>query len=359
MIQLKTVNNRNLSLDILKILSMVMVIILHTNTYGLKGLTFEITDKFYWITQFLHTFSLVAVNCFVLISGYFMSKSTLSAAKLAKLWGLVAIFSLGTYCALCIIPSTGISFSYYELIAHIFPVISNRYWFFTCYVVMTVLSPFINKFIDSLTKKSFQKLLLVLIVLFVAVPSVNIFGDPFGTANDYSPLWFIILYFTGAYIRRYPLPKLPYGAFYIAIIIISVISCAVLSLFNQHLNLFGDLAKAFSRYNSAPVFFGSVFLFLFFLNHPIKLSNICGRFISGISAASFGVYLLHEHPMLRDFLWNDIIRLKDTTSNVWEYSVRLVISIAVIFVAGVVAGFVITKIINVIEKLITKIIRKK
>lgn len=338
---------------------MVMVIVLHTNTYGLSGITFDITDKFYWITSSLHTLSLVAVNCFVLISGYFSSATVLRINKLVKLWVFAAIFSVGLYLLLCLIPSTEFQLSLSDILVNVFPVLSNRYWFFTCYGVMILLSPFINKFIDSLEQKSFKKLLAILLGLFVVIPTINIFGDVFDTSNGFSAVWFIVLYFVAAYIRRYPLPKLPYGFLYLGISLLSLSGSAILNYGSRYFDICRQASSIFGRYNSAFVFLGAVFLFLFFLNHPLKAKGLFGKFISNISACVFGVYLLHEHPMLRNILWNDVIRLKDTTSNLWEYCVRLVISIVVIFVVGVVAGFVITQIINVIEKLIMKIIKKK
>lgn len=353
-----TLTTRNLSLDILKILSMVMVIVLHTKTYGLSGITFELNDKFYWITTALHMFSLVAVNCFVLISGYFTSTSKIKPSKLIKLWALVFTFSLGLYLILCAIPSTGFELSVSEILVKSFHIMSNRYWFFTCYIVMMVLSPFINKFIDSLDKDTYKKLLITLMILFVAIPSLNIFSDSFDTSKGYSAIWFIILYFVAAYIRRYGLPKLPYGILYIAISIFSIFASALLKLGGKYFDIFSQASEILLRYNSATVFFGSVCLFLFFLNHPIKLNKILQKLICGVSGASFGVYLLHEHPLVRDILWNNIVRLQGTANSIGSYLLRMLISIVVIFVAGVIVGWLVMTIINLLEKLIRKIIKK-
>ena len=88
---------RNLSLDILKILSMIMVIILHTKTYGLRDATLVPYSSVYWVVLIFYIFSLVAVNCFVLISGYFSNITPPEPKKLLKLWVQVEIFSVGIY----------------------------------------------------------------------------------------------------------------------------------------------------------------------------------------------------------------------------------------------------------------------
>ena len=354
----KTLSERNLSLDVLKILSMVMVIILHTKTYGLQGVSLENSTGIYWLTQSLHIFSLVAVNCFVLISGYFTSTSKIRPIKLIKLWTLVTTFSLGIYLLLCAIPSNSFELSFGEILVSIFPVMANRYWFFTCYIVMMVLSPFINKFIDSLDKATYQKLLAVLLVLFVGINSLNFWGDSLGTGKGYSVLWFIVLYLVAAHIRRYGLPKLPYGILHVAISIFSTLTFTLLKLGGKYFEICEQASEILLRYNSATVFWASVCLFLFFLNHPIKPTKISQRLICDVSGASFGVYLLHEHPLLRDILWNNIVRLQGTTNSVGSYLVRMLISIVVIFVAGVISGWLVMSIINLLEKLIRKILKK-
>ena len=144
---------RNISLDILKILSMIMVIILHTKIYGLRDATLAPCSSVYWVVLIFYIFSLVAVNCFVLISGYFFSKSSLQPKKLLKLWLQTFIFSAGIFFIVCIFNKSAFGFG--ELLSQLFPVMSNQYWFFTCYFVLMVVSPFINKYLASLEQKEF------------------------------------------------------------------------------------------------------------------------------------------------------------------------------------------------------------
>lgn len=63
---------RNYGLDLLKILSMVMVVLLHATSYGIKNtLCLPLSAKWLDIVV-IRSLSGVAVNCFVLINGYFM-----------------------------------------------------------------------------------------------------------------------------------------------------------------------------------------------------------------------------------------------------------------------------------------------
>ena len=82
-------NNRNIGLDALRIISIIMVLTLHY--LGKGGLldrnnTSEIYNIIYLL---LETLSIVAVKCFILISGYFLCKSEFKLKKFLKLWGEV------------------------------------------------------------------------------------------------------------------------------------------------------------------------------------------------------------------------------------------------------------------------------
>ena len=43
--------------------------------------------------------------------------------------------------------------------------------------------------------------------VFSIIPSINVFGDEFGTNSGYSLIWFVVLYFIGAYLKIYGLKK--------------------------------------------------------------------------------------------------------------------------------------------------------
>ena len=352
------IQSRNISIDILKILSMVMVIILHTKTYGLKGVNLTPSDGLYWIVWTLQFLSIVAVNCFVLISGYFTSASIPSPKKLFKLWLQVEIFSVGIYLILCTIPDSGVEFGFAQLLAHILPVICDRYWFFTCYIILMILAPLLNRFIDTMAQKEFKRCVLTLLSLFVLLPSINLYSNSFGTSKGYSVIWFIILYFVAAYLRRYPLPQKPYGVFYLAITVISIFANTILEKLSNTLDLFEKAREILSMYNGITVFVASVCLFLFFTHHPIQSEKTSAKLFTRIVAASFSVYLIHDHPAIRNVLWNDLIKLYEVTDSIPQYLLRLFITVFSIFVIGIIVGMVLNILIYNTEKLIKKIKRK-
>ena len=259
---------------------------------------------------------------------------------------------------MCAVTDSCIDFGFGQLLFYALPIMTNKYWFFTCYFVLMVIAPFLNRFINTMEQKEFKKCLLVLIGLFVVIPSVNVFDDNFDTSKGYSAIWFVILYLVSAYLRRYPLPKKPYGIFYICISVFSVLSYALLDYLSPYLSLFRQARDIIYRYNSLVIFLAAVSLFLFFINHPIKTEKLWGKQITKISAVSFSVYLFHEHPVIRPVLWDKTIKLFETVNSVPMYLLRLSISIVCIFVVGAVLGWIISLLINSSEKIFNKIKRK-
>ncbi|MGN0405344.1 MAG: acyltransferase family protein [Bariatricus sp.] len=322
---------RNASIDLLKTISMFMVVILHATHYGIANANIIPLSVPYFITNISRSFSIVAVNVFILISGYFLCRQTVTFKKIFKLWLQVELYSVGIYLVLCIIPSTNITFNVKDLVKYALPLLTNQYWFFTQYIILIILSPIINHFINSLTQEQYKKVLMILLLLFSVVPTISIFGNTFGVNNGFSFSWFIVLYLISAYIRNYPINLAHPGLIYIA--------CSIILLLAKILSDFIPLLAVFSNllfiYNSVAVTISSVMLFIFFSNH----SNT-NTVISKISSLTFAVYLFHEHGALRSILWDNIICLDSVSHDPLMFTIRFAISILAIFIFGLAIDYI-------------------
>ena len=61
-------------------------------------------------------------------------------------------------------------------------------------------------------------------------------------------------------------------------------------------------ATRFAQINSAIVFGGAVYTFLFFKNNI----NFSSKVINFLSSSTLGVYLIHDNPYIRGWVWNKI-----------------------------------------------------
>ena len=94
---------RNYGIDLLRMLSMFMVVMLHV--LGQGGLLYAVEENSvkYWILWFLEMACFCAANCFALISGYVMYQSRVKISKALLLWLQVAFYTIGAAAAVFIL----------------------------------------------------------------------------------------------------------------------------------------------------------------------------------------------------------------------------------------------------------------
>lgn len=326
---------RNTSIDLLKIVAMAMVVILHATGYGINGAILEPFSSALILINVLSAFSLVAVNCFVLICGYFCCMQKARYYKIWELWIQVASYSVGVYLVLCMIPVFEVQFSIKQFIRQVLPLMTNQYWFFTCYVLLMIIAPALNRLINSMDEKDHRNMLLVAILVFSVVPSINIFEDPFGTKSGYSLIWFAILYLIAAYIRRYNIPDMKYMWIYTGLCLALFGIKCISTCLSEKMELFGWISNPMFQYNSILVLGASIAMFCAAVKSKVSFLERVGYFISRVSSLTFGVYLLHEHPVFRGILWKKIFHLDRVVDNAGAFLLELIICVVMIFAAGI------------------------
>ena len=162
---------------------------------------------------------------------------------------------------------------------------------------MVLLSPYINKLIDSITQKQFLKLLYFLFILWIVLELVPLIG-----AFQYSTLgMFLFLYMCAAFLRKYPEFLSKNTIFYIfSFICVLIFYYASLIIFEYTKH---EIPNEYFEQNGIFIFLLSLLLFIIFTK--ISIGNI--KLINIISSATFGVYLIHENNFVRDFLWKNLL----------------------------------------------------
>ena len=161
---------RNSNFELLRIVSMFLIVlyhvILHGNTVG--NCTNDIIKVFLTLIMYI---SIIHVNSFVLLTGYFQSKSTFKKNKLISLI-LQALFYM--IVIIVVLESLGIiSLSKLEILKEVLFLDVNSYWFIKTYVFLYLLSPFLNILIKNLKQKDYKKLLIILTVIVSVLPYVT------------------------------------------------------------------------------------------------------------------------------------------------------------------------------------------
>lgn len=294
---------RSSNLELLRIIAMVMIVTLHIITQG--GLIFSINplSLSYAVMELFQAISYVSVNCYVLISGYFLINSKFKFRRLFKVWFQVWFYSISIYIILLLLNK--VSFDLKEIIKITFPLTFGQYWFATVYIILYICFPVLNIAIKSMSKIQNMLSIFIMIILFSISPIKN----SIGVKDGYSLYWFICLYFVGAYIRLYYKPKYKYKKYLAGFILATMIDYFLaMSAVWITVKLFG-VARGMSyflAYNWFGTFIASVCLFVAILNIRIKSYKL-NKYILRFSTLTFGIYLIHVNPQLSTILWNEIL----------------------------------------------------
>lgn len=344
---LGTEKKRNAGLDILRIVSMLMITMLHA--LGKGGALWE-TDMmtFNWYYSWgLEAVCYGATNCYVLISGYFLAAS--KEMKWKKIFSIMAEVWAYSVAVLLILLAFGFRPDRYQIIYSLVPFFSKTYWFIDAYILMYVLHPFVNRLLDHLSQKEYKRLLLIVFIFFSIAQTVT--PHPEWTMDDswgYGIIWFECLYLVAAYIRRYgvseKLSKLRcFFGFAGCSAAVLVFRTVVLKLV-WILGLTEAYADLWYSYNSVPVFLASIFMFLFFLKLDVKENRI----ISFAAAATLAVYLIQEQGFMRSVLWKDILHI-DRWTNTALQPVMVVVYALGVFLGGLVISCLVKGVIKFIK----------
>lgn len=291
---------RNSSFELLRILAIIMIVASHFSAHGEFSFPLGISINKGFM-QLLSLGGKIGVNIFVLISGYFLIVSdSFKLKKLVKLWFQIFFYSFSIYLIFLFIG--GYPFKLDEFISSCFPIISNKYWFAGIYVILYLYIPYINKFLFSLDKNTYKKLLLTMFFCWSLIPTLT--AQPmYGT----DLIWFLFLYCFAAYIRLYFNNKetsKKYFLFAVVVCVLTFLSTIIFDGMGEYLNDMNFYATYLYGKEKIPIFLISLFLFLGFKNLDIKKSKV----INVLASATFGVYLIHDNELVRDFLWNNFFK---------------------------------------------------
>lgn len=159
---------RKSNFELLRIVSMFFIVLYHTIIHG-HVIENSTNPGLTMISNLLLFICIVHVNSYVLVSGYFQSKST---CKQSKVWSLINANWFYRVIIVIILTSVGaISLSKVQNLKQIFVIdITDSYWFIKMYLALYLFSPFLNKLIDQLTKNEYNKLLIILTVILSIIP---------------------------------------------------------------------------------------------------------------------------------------------------------------------------------------------
>ena len=323
-----TLKQRNSSFELLRIIAMLFIIFHHFAVHGRFSFSpFDSSINRIWI-DFISMFGKVGVNLFVLISGYFLIEKDgplFNIKRILKLWGQVIFYALLILILFVIFDNTKITFiSIYQRLT---PLLSMEWWFASTYVVLFILYPFINILLRKIDQKTYQALLIVLIIIWSVIPTI--LNKP---CEGNNLTWFITLYAIAGYIKLYGLnPKIKkqhYVLTFISIILLTILATIILIYLGEFDYHFVYYTTYLFKQNMLTILLISVSLFMIFVHTNIKTN----KFINIVSSTTFGIYLIHDDRYIRPFLWERLFKNFTYQTSPWliPYSICVCFGVFVI-----------------------------
>lgn len=346
---------RNSNHELMRIIAMFFIVLGHVI---LKGHVLATNNPNLKTIYLLIVFAIIVhVNSYILLTGYYQSKSTF---KQKKVWQILnASWFYRVIIVIIFLSLNLISISKVQLLKDI-SYLPRDYWFITCYILLYCISPFLNKLINSLSHSDFKKLLIVGAIIVSVLPTITK-GEVFNN-NGYTLYNCVYLYLVGAYLRIYPVEKS-----YIfkrnsrtiyRLVLVSVFFLCILLNFlfynyaqqvKAYNGFFAYIAEiidsASLSYSNPIIIVQSIVFFLFFTSIDIK-----SRFINWYAKLMLGIYMIHEQQYVREELykWLGII---DGPKDTYRFLFYVIGAALLIFVT--------CSIIELIRQIIFKFIYKR
>lgn len=321
-------------LDLLRIVSMLLIVMIHALTHGGGLETVGQGTAEYWRVYILYAVTMTANNCYVLISGYFLcdikNDSKQRVKKAAVLILKTVFYSTGIYfvlhiAGLCAEPRHG-------NLSMVMPVIHDQYWFITKYIGMYAIFPFLNTGIQAMSRKEHLSCIGIMCILYSVIPTAFCVTGWLGNQGEFSVTWFVLLYLIAAYFRRYyPETKFQSKAIPLYVISVLLIPCSKFLIpYISKLPLLYFLdADIFYSSASPLALVASVSIFLWFRDIKIECS-VVGGIIRNIARCTMGIYLIHNHQDLKILIWS-YAGLRDYSGNFFTLYI-IVMSVAIFFI---------------------------
>ena len=320
---------RSSNLELFRVITMLLIVAHHyVVNSGLTVVNGPIyAEPLSWKSLFLLLFGAwgkTGINCFVLITGYFMCTSNITLKKYLKLVGVIIFWK--TIFWLIFFLSGYEVFSIKIFVKAFLPVVSVAQDFGSCFLIFYLCIPFINILIRNLNEKQHIYLLLLLSFVYVFFGTIKMLNLDMNYVS-----WFMVIYLIAAYIRKYPKKIFDNICFWKGAMIgslfisaLSVVACAWLgAVLNRNMAYFFVQDS-----NTFLAIVTSLSAFMYFKNLKIKNS----KFINTVAASAFGVLLIHANSdTMRRWLWQDVLHNVEVYDTVYLVP-HAILSVVVIYI---------------------------
>lgn len=334
--------DRNSNVELMRIFCMFLIVLHHYVVHGLN--TAELVDTYSDFTDFISMWPRVAINYYLLITGYYSINKSWCGNKEAfgkafRLWRVRWFYSLAISILFLTLGITNYSVKYG--FSAIFPTITCRHNFITTFIVISALLPFLVKMLNMLNKKEFTMLLVLLTLIMSVWPTIMRYTS-FPNENVYSYLsWMIYAVIVGGYFGRYVDHSgkeriIVLGGTLAALILVTIKYVLRIDLIHNDLLIQND--------------FWGLMIGVGILWSVTGKRIWSNSIVNSIASSMYGVILIHDDPLVRGYFYTGILHV-DKIGTHSAFPVIVILHVILIFLVCIIIELVRKGIVALIIKI--------
>lgn len=275
---------RNSSIELLRIILMMMIVVWHLTVHGYQIIASGRADPQIQISSYyiFNALTCYAVNCFMFISGFYGIKF-----KMNTFLGFIAqVYFYSLTLSLISICFINENYTISQMLPSIlFPLSNENWWFISAYIIIYITSPIINQYIGHCSQKN---LIVTIIVLYILFLLYSFFKNSWSGATN-----LLFIYTCGRYLKKWPISFLKNKCISIFLFSTSVLIIGI--ILGLHFSI--PYTGLLYRYWNPLVILSSISFFYIF-----QQWNFNSKFINSFAGCMLGVYLLTDFPSIRYFI---------------------------------------------------------
>ena len=331
------ISQRDSNLELFRCVAMLLIVAHHyVANSGLTSVDGPFWDNLWsWRSLFLLVFGAwgkTGINCFMLITGYYMCRSAITGRKYFRL--LAEIYFYRIVIAF-IFALTGYQpISLMILVQIILPFTEINRNFTGCFIVFYLFIPFLTILVKNMTSRQHIWLTVLCLFIYSFVGTI-----PWANVPMHYVSWFMVLFLVSSWLRLHAdgymksRNSICNRGGLLILLIVDIASIFGVAWLSTRLPVIKKLGMYFLNESSRPLpLITGVMTFIFFkkMRLPyIPLVNIMG-------GSTFGVLLIHANSdTMRKWLWRDFLHNVDMYDSPWLV-VHAVGSVFAIFIVCIV-----------------------
>lgn len=255
------------------------------------------------------------INCFVLITGYYMCKSTITARKYFRLLAEIYFYRISLTIIFVMFGLLPITMGKLKILKLILPFWDIDRGFTPCFLLFFLFIPFLTLLVQNMTARQHIYLTLLCLLIYTIVEPL-----PWTRVPMHYVSWFMVLFLIASFMRLHMGKYMEQDNSIwtmgggILLIIVDVLSIVMVACLSWHLSLQSHWEYYFvGESNRLLPVLTAIMAFIVFKKMRLPYIPI----INLIGASTFGVFLIHANSTMRRWLWCTLLHNVEIYNSPW------------------------------------------